>query len=304
MHDVDDLETDNVQGIARKYRAQGLAVVDRVVSAMRGDPRPRVRANAVTILLDLYYFTRQKDKARPYLVEALADPDPDVESRAADALAGWFLEDAAVKTALSAHSKTLRTATSSADPIIQAHAISALEKMGERPPAASTLRATSSAIRRRGIAQALEARDLMAVPTLVELARTDPEPVVRMEAIPVVAELAAPDVRDPLLGDLIGDPSDGVAIAAIQAAGVAHATALAPKIEKILAAPEGNRTAAAVAALAALGDDAAVPAIAAHLDDRSADTKMNAKVALDALVGPARDVPGWQAWAREKHYLP
>jgi hypothetical protein len=34
MHDVDDLETDNVQGIARKYRAQGLAVVDRVVSAM------------------------------------------------------------------------------------------------------------------------------------------------------------------------------------------------------------------------------------------------------------------------------
>jgi HEAT repeat protein len=304
MHDVDDLETDNLRDIARKYRAQGLTVVDRVVTAMRSDRRPRVRANAVTVLLDVFYFHQQKDKARPYLLEALADPDLDVESRAADALAGWFLDDAEIKTALSAHSESLRGAASSPDAIIQAHAISALEKMGERPPAESMLRATSSAIRRRGIAQALDARDLAAVPTLVELARTDPEPVVRMEVIAVVAELAAPGVRDALLGELLADPSDGVANAAIRAAGVTGAGALAPKLEVILAAPEGNRADAAVAALAALGDAAAAPAIAAHLNDRSTDTKWSAKLALDALVGPVRDLPSWQAWARTKHYLP
>jgi HEAT repeat protein len=271
---------------------------------MRSDPRPRVRANAVTVLLDVFYFHQEKAKARPYLVEALADPDPDVESRAADGLAGWFLDEADIKTAVSAHVKSLRAASSSPDPIIQAHAISALEKLGERPPASSMLRATNSAIRRRGIAQALDTRDLTAVPTLVQLARTDPETVVRLEAIPVVAELTAPDVRDGLLGDLLGDPEDGVASAAIRAAGTTGATALAPKIQAILAAPGGNRTDAAVAALGSLGVTAAAPAIAAHLNDKSSDTRWSAKLALDALVGPARDLPGWQAWARDKHYLP
>jgi NAD(P)-dependent dehydrogenase (short-subunit alcohol dehydrogenase family) len=61
----------------------------------------------------------------------------------------------AVKTALAAHTQALRAATSSSDPIVQAPAVSALEKMGERPPAESMLRASNSAIRRRGIAQAL-----------------------------------------------------------------------------------------------------------------------------------------------------
>jgi len=304
MQDVDDLDTDDVQGIARKYRAQGLAVVDRVVAAMRSDARPRVRANAATVLLDLFYFGGQKDTARPYLLEALGDPSPDVVSRAADGLAGWFLEDPAVKTALTAHAEALRTAASSSDPIVQAHAVSALEKMGERPPSASMLRAANSAIRRRGIAQALEAHDLTAVPALVDLARGDPDVVVRMEAIPVAAALAAPDVRDALLGDLVADPDDGVAGAAIKAAGDAGAATLASRIEPILAAPEGNRTAAAVAALGALGDTAAVPAIAAHLEDRSTDAKWNAKLALDALAGPARELPAWQAWARGKGYLP
>jgi HEAT repeat protein len=304
MQDVDDLDTDNVQGIARKYRAQGLVVVDRVVAALRTDARPRVRANAVTVLLDVFYFHQQLPSARPYLLEALGDPSPDVLSRAADGLAGWFLDDPAVKTALAAHVETLRAASSSSDPIVQAHAVSALEKMGERPPAESVLRASSSAIRRRGIAQALAAHDLTAVPALVDLSRGDPEPVVRIEAIPVAAELAAPDVRDSLLGDLVGDPSDGAANAAIKAAGDTQAAALAPKLEAILATSEGNRTAAAIAALAALGDTAAVPAIAAHLDDRSTDTKWNAKLALDALAGPARGLPQWQEWARGKGYLP
>jgi HEAT repeat protein len=304
MQDVDDLDTDNVQGIARKYRAQGLAVVDRVVAAMRSDARPRVRANAATVLLDIFYFSGQKEKARPYLLEALGDPSPDVLSRAADGLAGWFLDDPAVKAALATHTETLRAATSSSDPIVQAHAVSALEKMGERPPAESLLRASSSAIRRRGIAQALAAHDLTAVPALVDLARGDPEPVVRMEAIPVAAELAAPDVRDSLLGDLVADPGDGVANAAIKAAGDTQAAALAAKLEAIVAAPGANRTAAAIAALAALGDTAAVPMIAAHLDDRSTDTKWNAKLALDALAAPARGLPEWQDWARQKGYLP
>ncbi len=303
MQDVDDLDTDNVQGIARKYRAEGLVVVDRAAAAMRGDARPRVRANAVTVLLDVFYFNQKLASARPYLLEALGDPSPDVLSRAADGLAGWFLDDPAVKTALAAHTEALRAATSSSDPIIQAHAVSALEKMGERPPAESMLRASSSAIRRRGIAQALAAHDLTAVPALVDLARGDPEPVVRMEAIPVAAELAAPDVRDALLGDLLGDPGDGVASAAIKAAGDTHAAALAPKLEAILATPEGNRTAAAIAALGALGDTAAVPAIAAHLHDRSTDTKWNAKLALDALAGPARGLPDWQQWALANGYV-
>jgi HEAT repeat protein len=95
-----------------------------------------------------------------------------------------------------------------------------------------------------------------------------------------------------------------VANAAIKAAGDTQAAALAPKLEAILAAPEGNRTAAAIAALAALGDAAAVPRIAAHLADRSTDTKWNAKLALDALAGPARGLPEWQDWARGKGYLP
>lgn len=304
MQDVDDLDTDNVQGIARKYRAEGLVVVDRVAAAMRADARPRVRANAVTVLLDVFYFNQQLANARPYMLEALADPSPDVMSRAADGLAGWFLDDPAVKTALAAHTESLRAATSSSDPIVQAHAVSALEKMGERPPAESMLRASNSAIRRRGIAQALAAHDLTAVPALVDLARGDPESVVRMEAIPVVAELAAPDVRDALLGDLLGDPSNGVANAAVKAIGDTQAAALASKLEAILATPEGDRTAAAIAALAALGDTAAVRAIAAHLNDRSTDTKWNAKLALDALAGPARGLPDWQEWARGKGYLP
>jgi HEAT repeat protein len=304
MHDVDDLDTDNVQGVARAYRAQGLAVVDRVVAALRTDPRPRVRANAVTVLLDVYYFNNEKDKAQPYLMEALGDPSPDVVSRAADGLAGLFLDDPAVKTALSAHADALRAATSSSDPIVQAHAVSALEKMGDRPPAESMLRASSSGLRRRGIAQASAAGDRSAVPLLMELARTDPELVVRMEAIPVAAALAAPDVRDPFLDALVADPDDHVAAVAIQAAGATKAVALAKKIEAIVARPEGELTEAAVTALAALGDTAAVPMIAAHLNDRSTDTKWSAKLALDALTGPARELPDWQQWALANGYLP
>lgn len=304
MHEADDLETNDVQGIARKYRGIGIDILDRFVAAVRTDPRPRVRANAVTVILDACYFGRQLERARPYLLEALADPDPDVLARAGDALAGAYVGDPKVKEALSQHAEALRAATSSSDSIVQAHAVSALEKMGERPPAASMLRSSSSGLRRRGIEQASKAHDLSAAPMLIALARTDPEVVVRMEAIPVAAELAARDVRDQFLGELIADPDDHVGAAAIQAAGATKASALAKKIEAVLAAHGGNRTEAAITAIAALGDSAAAPAIAAHLNDRGTDTKWAAKLALDALVGPPRELPAWQAWAREKQYLP
>jgi len=303
MHDVDDLETDNVQGIARKYRGFGTTVLDRMVTAMRGDPRPRVRANAVTIIFDICFFGKELARARPYLLEALADSDPDVLARAADALAGSFLDDPTVKTALSQRAPALRAATSSKDSIVQAHAVSALENMGERPAAESMLRASSSALRRRGIEQAAKAQDRSAVALLVELARHDPEALVRLEAIPVIAELASPDVRDPLLNELVGDPNDIVAIAAIKAAGNARVSVVQPKLEAILSAPGGSRTEAAVTALADLGAAGAAPKIAAHLDEGGTDTKLSIKHALDKLVGPPRAYTEWQAWAREKGYL-
>jgi HEAT repeat protein len=262
-----------------------------------------VRANAVTIIFDTSYFGGQMERARPYLLEALADPDPDVVARAADALAGWFLDDAEVKATLSTYVPVLRTATASVDSITQAHAVSALEKMGARPPAESMLRSSNAGLRRRGIEQAAKAQDLSAASMLITIARTDPVLVIRMEAIPVAAELAAPDVRDQFLGELIESTDDDVGAAAIRAAGATRATALAKKIEAVLSAVEGNRTGAAITALAALGDTDAAPAIAAHLNDHF-NTQLSAKLALDTLVGPARALPTWQAWAREKHYLP
>jgi HEAT repeat protein len=303
MHDVDDLETDNVQGIARKYRGFGTVVLDRMVTAMRSDPRPRVRANAVTVILDTCFFGKELARARPYLLEALADPDPDVLARAADALAGSFLDDQQVKAALSQRIPALRAATSSKDAIVQAHAVSALENMGERPPGESMLRASSSGLRRRGIEQASKAQDRASVPLLVDLARHDPEVLVRMEAVPVIAALASQDIRDPLLNELVDDPSDIVAIAAIKAVGAARAAVVQPKLEAILSAPGGSRTEAAVTALADLGAAGAAPKIAAHLDDRGTDTKLSIKHALDKLVGPTRAYTEWQAWAREKGYL-
>ncbi|HMG52672.1 MAG TPA: HEAT repeat domain-containing protein [Kofleriaceae bacterium] len=303
MTAVDDLATDNIRDITRKYRPLGLDVVDVMVAAMRGDPRPRVRANAVSIVFDACYFAGHLDTALPYLLEALGDPDPDVESRAADVLAGWYLDHSGVRTAVTEHVPRLNAATSSTDRIVQAHAVSALEKLGQRPPAASMLHAQNGAIRQRGVTQALAAHDVEAVPLLVELARTDPELVVRVDAIAAVAELAAAGVRDPLLAALFDDPSDPVAAAAMRAAGTAKAAALAGDLRRVLTAPENNRTDTAIAALTALGDKPAVPAIAAHLGDRGSDAKWNAKLALDALVGETRSLPDWQQWARSQGYL-
>ncbi|HEY2737095.1 MAG TPA: HEAT repeat domain-containing protein [Thermoanaerobaculia bacterium] len=262
-----------------------------------------MRANAVTALLAILAPGDRKREALPSLLAALGDPESDVETRAADGLAGWFLDEAGVGDALTARVPSLRAATGSPDPIVQAHAISALEKMGEPPPAASILAAHNAAIRRRGIAQAAAARDVAAVPLLIELANCDPEEVVRMEAIPVAAALAAPDARDAFLASLIDGPSDTLANVAIRAAGETGATGLGERLRRILASPSGDRTAAAVAAANALKDTSAVPAIAAHLADSSPDTLWETKLALDTLVGAPREVPEWQAWARQRGYL-
>lgn len=300
---MDDLATDDVQGVARKYHAQGLGAVDDLVIALRGDPRTRVRANAVTALLAVMVQSGRARDALPHLLEALGDRDRDVESRAADGLAGWFIDEAGVREALAGHVQSLRDATGSSDPIVQAHAMSALEKMGERPPSGSILTADNAAIRRRGIAQAAAAGDVAAVPRLIKLANGDPEEVVRMEAIPVAAALAPPDVRDPFLAALIEGPSGAVANVAIRAAGESGAIGLDERLREILQGPAGDRTDAAVVALRKLKDTSAVPAIAAHLLDASPDTKWDCKLALDILVGPPREVPEWQAWARQQGYL-
>jgi len=302
MHAVDDLQTDNVRDVTRKYRPFGVAVVETMAAAQK-DPRPRVRANAVSILFDACWFAGRPDVALQHLLRALDDPEADVVSRAADALAGFYLDERGVRAAVEAHAPRLRAATSSPDPITQAHAVSALEKLGERPPAESVLRAQNGAIRRRGVAQALAAHDVAALPSLVELARRDPDRGVRLDAIAAVGELAAPPVRDPLLSSLFADPDDAIADAALRAAAASHATALAADVRRVAAAPECNRTDAALVALAALGDKEAMPLVATHLADRGSDAKWDAKLALDALTGETRSLPDWQAWARARGYL-
>lgn len=300
---VDDLATDNVRDLTRKYRPLGLSNVEPMAAAILSDPRPRVRANAVSVLFDASYFAGHLEAALPSLLLALDDPHPDVTSRAADALAGWYRDHDGVRAALQAHIEHIRAATASSDAITQAHAVSALEKLGERPPVASILRAQNPAIRQRGVAQTVAAHDLDAVPILAELASTDPDAGVRLDAVRAVGELAVPRVRDPLLAGLFNDPSSPVADAAIRVAGSAQATALIPLLRQLLVAPLDNRTDAAIVALTALRDQEAISLIAAHLDDRSADVKWDAKLGLDGLVGVVRPLAEWQIWARKQGHL-
>lgn len=303
MHAVDDLATDDVQGVGRAYRSEGPGAVDKLVAALRGDSRPRVRANAVTALLAIYVPSGAQEDARRYLLDALGDPDYDVQSRAAEGLAAHLIHEPGVREALTKHLPSLRAAAASPDHIVQAHAIGALEKMGERPPATAILTAHSSAIRRRGIEQAANARDAAAVPLLIEIALHDPEVVARMEAIPVAAQLASPEVRDAFLGPLIDDPEDAIANTASTAAGETGAVNIAERLRKVLAAPGGGRTNSAIVALAALKDKTAVPAIAAHLSDPGVAIPWDVKLALDVLVGPPRGLLEWQAWAQQEGYM-
>ena len=304
MQEMDDLATDDVQGVARRYRDIGPSAVDKLVKAMRGDSRGRVRANAVTALADVLYHAGRIGDARPYLLEALRDQDPDVVARAADSLAGWLIGEPGVREALARRVPVLREAAGSPDVIVQLHAVTALQQMGEQPPVAGMLAASNAGLRQQGIDQAAKTRDAAAVPRLIELARHDPETFIRVAAIPVAAQLASPEVRDSFLAPLVDDAKTSVANAAIRAAGATGAVALAPRLRAIAAEPMGQRTNAAIVALAALGDQAAIPAIAGHLDDQSASVRTDVLAALNALVGEGRTLPDWQAWARERGYLP
>ena len=124
-----------------------------------------------------------------------------------------------------------------------------------------------------------------------------------MEAIPVAAQLASPEVRDSFLGPLIDDPNDGIANAASTAAGETGAVNMAERLRKVLAAPGGGRTNSAIVALAALKDKTSVPAIAAHVSDPSPAIKWDVKLALDVLVGPPRGLPEMAGLAHQEGYL-
>jgi HEAT repeat protein len=246
---MDELATDDVQAVGRKYRYAGPVEIDRLKEALRSDPRGRVRANAVTALVSGLVLSPRKDDLRPILLRALDDRDPDVETRAADGLANWFLSDPGVGPALTRHVDSLRAAVSAKDHIVQTHAIWALKGMGERPPTAALLGAISSADRRQGIEQAKEIKDTSAVPLLVQIAKSDPELVVRMEAVPVAAQLAPPETRDAFLAALIDGAQPGhVVEAAIRAAADTGAVAVVPRLRQILAEQKSGDTAAAAAA--------------------------------------------------------
>jgi HEAT repeat protein len=251
---MDELATDDVQGVSRKYRYAGPVEIDRLKAAVVSDPRGRVRANAVTALISCFVLSPRKDTLLPLLVRALDDRDPDVETRAGEGLAAWFLTAPGVRLALSGHLDSLRAAVASKDQIVQAHAIRALQQMGERPPTAGMLAATNGEYRREGIEQAKVTGDASVVPLLIQISKIDPELVIRMEAVPVAAHLASPATRDTFLAALIdrGEPSH-VAEAAIQAAVETGAVAVVPQLRHIVADQKHDDLAsAAIAALQAL----------------------------------------------------
>jgi HEAT repeat protein len=252
---MDDLATDDVQGVGRKYRYVSQYVIDNLERVLRSDPRGRVRANAVTALVSGCARVSCSDKVLPSLLRALEDRDPDVETRAADGLAGFYLHVPGVRPALARHVVSLRAAVSSRDFIVASHAISALKEMGERPPTGALLVAVGPSYREDGIEQAGATNDASVAPLLIQIAKADPEENLRTEAVPVAARLAAPAARDALLAALI-DPAqpDHVVRAAIQAAVDTGAVAVAPQLREIvLADPAGRRSGAvALQALQAL----------------------------------------------------
>ena len=250
---MDELATDDVQGVGRRYQYAGQPEIDNLRAALRSDQRGRVRANAVTALVSCFVFSPRKDELLPLLLRALEDRDPDVETRAAEGLAVSFLTAPDVRPALARHVASLRVAVASKDEIVQTHAIAALQQMGERPPTAGMLGAVNGEYRREGIEQAKATNDASVVPLLVQIAKADPEEVIRMEAVPVAARLAPPATRDAFLAALIdGAQPDHVVEAAIQAAVDTGAVAVAPQLRQIASDRKSGRTAAAaVAALQA-----------------------------------------------------
>lgn len=111
MGDVNDLDTDDVGSVRQKYRQLPQASAPTMATlkkALEHDPRPQVRANAVTALdalpiMDLFgkgMFEQNRRDIRRYLIRALDDPSPQVMARAANALALHDLDDSGARASL------------------------------------------------------------------------------------------------------------------------------------------------------------------------------------------------------------
>src|SRR4051812_24802565 len=114
MSEANDLDTDDVGAVRRHYSTIDHAGADTMASlkrALESDARVRVRANAVTALdalpiMDLFgkgVFDQNRRDIRRYLIRALEDDAPAVQSRAGATLAVHDLDDDAARAALRKH---------------------------------------------------------------------------------------------------------------------------------------------------------------------------------------------------------
>ena len=314
MSNVDDLNTDDVGAVRERYSSLDHASSSSMASltkALENDSRVRVRANAATALdalpiMDIFgkgAFAQNRSDIRRSLIRALDDSAPAVQARAANALAQHDLDDRDARAALEKHLPQLRTALANPDERVADDALWALRTMQVPLPLDVLLRSQSARFRETGVEQAGLAPNPAVVPLIVEIALRDPALTVRQRAIPVVTQQLPAGERDKLLGQLIDDADEQVAADAADAAAEAGAVAVAPRLRQIVAKAGATRVCAAIRALAKMRDVASVPTIAAHLNDEPM-TRGEASLALNALVGPRRAYTEWQAWAREKRYLP
>jgi HEAT repeat protein len=314
MSEANDLDTDDVGAVRQRYSTLGQASADTMATlkkALEHDSRVRVRANAATALdalpiMDLFgkgAFEQNRRDIRRYLIRALDDAAPAVQARAATALALHDLGDDATREALTKHLPQLRAAVASPDARVADDALLALTTLQVPLPLDALLRSSSERLRQTGVEQAGLAPDPTVLPLIAELALKDPAPAVRRRAIQVMAQQEPPVERDKLLERLLDDPDDQVAAEAAGAVARVKAVALVPHLIQLVARPGADpRLTAAIRALANLGDRAAVPAIAAHMNDEPM-TRGEASLALDTLVGPPRAYTDWQAWAKQQGYL-
>jgi len=314
MREVDDLDTDDVGAVRERYGKLENATTSTMASlrkALEHDPRVRVRANAATALdamplIDVFgksVFDQNRRDIRRYLIRALDDTAPAVLARAANALAQKDRNDADAREALQKHLPQLRAAVASPDERAADDALWTLRTMQVPLPLDVLLRSTSARFREMGVEQADIEPNPAVVPLIVELALKDPVPAIRRRTLPVLVQQVPADERDKLLVQLLDDADEQVAVEAARAVGRGGVSTVAPHLRQIVAKTGGDaRLPAAIGALAKLNDTAAVPAIAAHMNDEPV-ARAAASLALDALVGPRRVYTEWQTWAKQQGYL-
>lgn len=314
MSEANDLDTDDVGAVRERYSTidnASAGTMAMLKKALEHDPRERVRANAVTALdalpiMDLFgkgAFEQNRRDIRRALIRALDDDAAAVQARAGHALALHDLTDDKAREALRNHLPQLRAAVASPNERVADDALWTLRTMQVPLPLEVLLRSRSERFRETGIEQAGIAQDPAAMPLLVELALKDPVPNIRQRAIQVISERFHGPETEKLLAQLLGDADEQIAAEAATAVARAGATALAPDLRQIVARPTGKaRLIAAIRALAKLKDAAAVPAIAARLNDEQ-PVAGETSLALNSLVGTSRTYEEWQAWAKQQGYL-